>query len=187
MKTIVVLFVLTVSSLFSQEAPAEILSYGFVRHDDERSQKFWQTGYQYNLQLRIKRTDFGALFAEVGYMNFKLRSKYWQENLAAAPQKRILKIGVATELIKQMRWMELNVFFGIGRLYEKGRIDFGGENYIFKRSSKNQLYYFDGLVGINYRATEIIGFGLNSCYLFAIHGKVRALWFPVTLDTKIYF
>ena len=190
---------MSLPDLFSQEAPVAIISYGFAKHDEERSKKYWRYGHHYNLRMRIKSTDLGGIYAELGYMNFEL-TKYWlrnfnnyydQEWYVKTPKKRVIKIGLAAEFIKQMRRMELTAFFGIGKLYEKDRgseLYFDTGPYIIRPSSKNQLYYIDGLIGINFKASKFLGFGLNSGYLISIHEKpIQAFWFPLTIDVKVYF
>lgn len=198
-KIFLLFFLMNTPGLFSQEAPMGIISYGFTKHDEERTKKFWRSGNHYNLRMRIKSTDLGGIYAELGYMNFEL-TKYWlrdfdnyynQEWYVKTPKKRIIKIGLAAVFVKQMRWMELNAFFGIGKLYEK---DPGSELYyetgpfIVRPSSKNQMYYVDGSIGINFKASTFLGFGVNSGYLISIHEMpIKTFWFPVNLDAKIYF
>lgn len=185
---------MNVPGLFSQEAPEAVISGGIAVHNDSKSRNIWYTGRIYDFRLKIKRTDFGAIFAEIGYMKFKFNSanSYEFDMSLESTEKKSFLTGITTEINMKHRFLNVNWCFGLGTLYEKlplvKKFDLDHrDGYLYKEKDTNFKYYFCSSIGLSRKISKNFEIGLNTGFLFSMYKEARGLWSPAVLDARIYF
>lgn len=179
---------LCTANLLAQEEYMVVFSGGLVRPNDSKSKKFWNQGNSLDLRTKFKKTDFGAMFAEIGYLWNQLKSKN-RINDHSTHRSDFL-VGIGTELNSKLLIFNLNSYFSVGALYEKKpayyNFDRGVDPYLEKKSTDTK-YYFNSSIGLSRPVSKNLEIGINSRFLFSIRGEPRGFWFPVTLDSRIRF
>ncbi|MBL7995763.1 hypothetical protein JNM05_10370 [bacterium] len=184
---LLILIILCNANLLAQEGYTVVLSGGLVRPNDSKSKKFWNQGKSFDLRTKFKRTDFGAMFAEIGYLRNQLKSK--NRINGRSTHRSDFLVGIGTEINSKLLIFNLNSYFSVGALHEKKpafyKFERGGP-YLEKKST-NTKYYFNSCIGLSRPVSKNVEIGINTRFLFSIRGEPRGFWFPTTLDLRIHF